>query len=107
MGGKSAVKTQKGKGENSVVDPEYVPYGPEWEEQMMKHSKSELIDMYRKVCIENNDRNTNEAVLLSQAGYYDMIEFLVNISNAYEEYGEIFPHQIEEVNNVIEKYVGD
>lgn len=30
----------------------YIPFGPEWEKEMMKFSKSELITMLRKMFIE-------------------------------------------------------
>lgn len=31
---------------------EYVPYGPEWEEEMMKWSKKDLIELLRKILRE-------------------------------------------------------
>lgn len=32
---------------------DYVPYGPEWEKEMMKHTKKFIIELFRKKCLEN------------------------------------------------------
>lgn len=34
---------------------DYIPYGPEWEKEMMKHQKPFLIDMIRKIKQESPD----------------------------------------------------
>lgn len=31
----------------------YEPFGPEWENELMKHSKVSLIQMYKSVCVNN------------------------------------------------------
>lgn len=33
---------------NTQQEGQYVPYGPEWEKELMKHSKKSLIDLYRR-----------------------------------------------------------
>ena len=33
-------------------EKEYERFGPKWKAYVMKKSKSDLVDMYRKVCIE-------------------------------------------------------
>ena len=33
-------------------EKEYERFGPQWKAYVMKKSKSDLVDMYRKVCIE-------------------------------------------------------
>lgn len=33
-----------------MVDENYIPFGDEWEKTVMKHSKKELVSMYKEVC---------------------------------------------------------
>lgn len=35
-----------------IADENYIPFGDEWEKHVMKHSKKELVSMYKEVCIE-------------------------------------------------------
>ena len=35
------------------TDEDYIPFGKEWEKELMKLPKRVIIDMYRKVCIKN------------------------------------------------------
>ena len=38
-----------------VMDKEYVQYGYEWRKEMMKLTKSELILLFKSVCVKNDD----------------------------------------------------
>lgn len=33
---------------NTRQEGDYIPYGPEWEAELMKHNKKSLIDLYRR-----------------------------------------------------------
>lgn len=33
------------------TNQEYVPFGPQWEKAVMKMSKSDIVRMYRQVCL--------------------------------------------------------
>jgi hypothetical protein len=34
---------------------DYVPYGPEWEDEMMRMRKVDLVDMVRKACTKKEN----------------------------------------------------
>lgn len=36
----------------TIKEEEYIEYGPEWEKEMMKHTKKELIDKLRKAWLD-------------------------------------------------------
>lgn len=91
-----------GRGEK-VVEHDYILYGPEWEKQLMKHTKPELIAMYRRLCLQKYG-GRNGALILSEAGYYDMIGVIWNTINDVEQTGEVSPNRIDEMNEVLKKY---
>lgn len=45
--------------------PDYIPYGPEWEKELMKLPKKFLIDRYREVCqrIPNDEQYKLSALI--------------------------------------------
>ncbi len=42
-----------------MQEPEYEPYGKEWEREMMKHTKMELIDFIKKAWKKMKEKNEN------------------------------------------------
>ena len=40
------------------TDEDYIPFGKEWEKELMKLPKKFIIDMYRKVCINNQKKQS-------------------------------------------------
>jgi hypothetical protein len=45
------------------TENEYVPYGPEWVKELTKHSKVQLIDLYRRqILFSNNQTSEIEAL---------------------------------------------
>ena len=40
------------------MDKEYQPFGPEWEKELMKHSKKSLIAIYRLLAIKQSNTKT-------------------------------------------------
>lgn len=55
---------------------EYVPFGTEWEKEVMKLSKKDLVELYRKSCIKNQQTNLNSVAAsvhenAKEKGFYE------------------------------------
>ncbi len=42
---------------------DYVPYGPEWEKEVMKNKKADIVDMFRRECNDRDNLKTDYARL--------------------------------------------
>lgn len=49
-------------------EKEYVPFGPEWEKELMKHTKKELIERIKVFCQADMDRKESNDVMMSILG---------------------------------------
>lgn len=53
------------------MEKDFIPYGPEWEKELMKLPKKFLIDRYREAC----------QGVTSSSGYRTKLDLLVNFVN--------------------------
>jgi hypothetical protein len=51
-------------------DKDYIPYGEEWKDELMKLPKIMIINMYRNVCLELEELNQLYSQACNAAGMY-------------------------------------
>ena len=56
---------------------EYEPFGEEWELQMMKFPKKVLIDLYRKVCIKQQENDRLDPLVVPNEAVAGELEHLL------------------------------
>jgi hypothetical protein len=73
------------------------PYGPDWMNRIKKLPKPELVEMYKKVCIEQKELAETAPILKEIIKKQDELLVLTKTESDYTPYGIRLSNEIEQL----------